>query len=238
MDNTAARARTLFPRGLHQPERSFRFSRDALLLADFAASLALPPAACVADLGAGCGVVGLALLLQRPAYQVVGVERDPALAEAARLNAALLDLPGFSAITGDISLPPTITATRSALPSQPRSRQAPFDAVICNPPWLREGAGRVPPSPARRAALFGDDATFALFFTAAEKLLKNHGALALVCIPARLHDVLLSLPPRLRPVRLRFVHSKPGKPAVFFLLEARKNSRAVQTVLSPLFLED
>ena len=57
---TIPEARALFPSGLFQPEASFRFSADALHLADFALS-ALKGGETVADLGAGCGVIGLAL---------------------------------------------------------------------------------------------------------------------------------------------------------------------------------
>lgn len=64
------------------------------------------------------------------------------------------------------------------------------------------------------------------------------GALALVCGAERLTDVLTALPPRLRPVRLRFVHGRPGKAAAFFLLEARKGSKAALRVEAPLLLED
>ncbi|AAS94935.1 hypothetical protein DVU_0452 [Nitratidesulfovibrio vulgaris str. Hildenborough] len=86
-DEAAARAR--FPRGLHQPAGSFRFSADALLLASFAGGTA---ARSFADLGTGCGVVGLALLLGSSRLSGVGIEQDAALVNAARANAHRLGL--------------------------------------------------------------------------------------------------------------------------------------------------
>lgn len=71
-DTAVTTARALFPRGLHQPQDSYRFGADALLLAAFAAeSLAgLPGTAprTVAELGSGCGaaLLGLCLRLNRP----------------------------------------------------------------------------------------------------------------------------------------------------------------------------
>ena len=235
----SAAARARFPRGLAQPEQGFRFSRDALLLADFAAGLKLPPAAAVVDLGAGCGVAGLGLLLRRPDLgPVVSVERDVFQVEAARLNIRRLGLDErCSVVTGDLKQTATLRAARAALPAVPKSG-APFHLALCNPPWRREGSGRTPPSPTRRAALFGDETTFPLFLDAADRLLAFQGALALVCGAERLTDVLTALPPRLRPVRLRFVHGRPGKAAAFCLLEARKGSKAALRVEAPLLLED
>lgn len=66
-DTTLTTARALFPRGLHQPEDSYRFGADALLLAAFAAeNLASLPGAGprkVAELGSGCGAALLGLCL-------------------------------------------------------------------------------------------------------------------------------------------------------------------------------
>lgn len=252
-DVVSARAR--FPRGLVQPENGFRFSRDALLLAAFAAGLPLDSQARVADLGTGCGVIGLGLLLQRSDLRVVGLERDHGMADAARLNAVCLGLAEcFSVVEGHVGDAATLAAARRmAGTAQSRAGKErtdkkwtdaaemalpQFDAVICNPPWRKEGSGRMPPSPTRRAALFGDDTTFPLFFDAADALLTMGGALALICGADRLGDVLAALPERLRPVRLRFVHARPDAAATFFLLEARKGSGAALRVDAPLILEE
>lgn len=243
-------ARARFPRGLVQPENGFRFSRDALLLAAFAAGLPLASQARVADLGTGCGVVGLGLLLKRPDLRVVGLERDHSMADAARRNAVCLGMTErFSVVEGHVGDADTLTAARymagadqgrTGKESRRAAGTAPllFDAVTCNPPWRKEGSGRTPPSPTRRAALFGDDTTFPLFFDAADALLTRGGALALICGADRLGDVLAALPERLRPVRLRFVHARTDAAATFFLLEARKGGRAALRVDAPLVLAE
>lgn len=69
-DTAVTTARARFPRGLHQPQDSYRFGADALLLAAFAAeSLASLPGTAprqVAELGSGCGAALLGLCLRLP----------------------------------------------------------------------------------------------------------------------------------------------------------------------------
>lgn len=99
---TVEAARAFFPRGMEQPEGSFRYSLDALLLASFSRA---GKARTFADLGTGCGVVGLAVLLGAPGLEGFGVELDHALANAARNNAARLGLTGrFTVHHADLKL--------------------------------------------------------------------------------------------------------------------------------------
>lgn len=100
-DETTAAARAHFPRGLHQPAGCFRFSADALLLASFAGGAS---ARSFADLGTGCGVVGLALLLRYPRLSGMGIEQDATLVDAARTNAQRLGLSArFTAHHADLT---------------------------------------------------------------------------------------------------------------------------------------
>ena len=219
-----------FPAGLEQPEGSFRFSGDALLLADFSMELSLPENTFFADLGTGCGVVALAALRKRPLWHGVGLEVQPELSAAAERNAARLGLAErFCALEGDVSSSASLRAARNALARQSgeSSRHLPlFDAVFCNPPWRREGTGRMPPSPLRRTALFGTERTFPVFFSAADAVLKSGGCLTAVSGAERTAELLAALPARLHPERLRFVFTRPDAPATFVLLMARKNGRS------------
>ncbi len=223
-----------FPSGLEQPEGSFRFSGDALLLADFAVECALPPQAFFADLGTGCGVVALAALRRMPLWHGVGLEIQPPLAAAACRNAERLGLEErFCVVEGSVSDEAALRSlrTRLSLSAGGGGDTLPlFDAVLCNPPWRREGAGRVPPSVMRRTALFGTEQTFPGFFSAADALLKNAGQLVVVSGAERTADLLAALPERLRPERMRFVFTRRDAPATFVLLAARKNGRGALRV--------
>ena len=220
-------AREAFPAGLEQPEGSFRFSADALLLARFTAEQTLPERAVLAELGTGCGIVSLAVLLEKQAWKSVGLEREEVLAEAAARNAASLGLEeNFTPLCGDVNSREDLRRMREVLASGENLSGPPmFDAVMTNPPWRVEGDGRVPPSDLRRRALFGTAETFREFFSAAEALLKNNGLLTVVAGAERTADLLASLPKRLHPELLRFVFTKENAPAEFVLLMARKNGK-------------
>ena len=224
-----------FPAGLEQPEGSFRFSGDALLLAEFALELPLPENTCFADLGTGCGVVALAALRRKALWRGVGVEMQAELAGAAERNASALGLESrFFVVKGDVSCSTSLRRARAVLSAgngKGIDDALPlFDAVLCNPPWRREGAGRLPPSDMRRKALFGTERTFSAFFSAADAMLKNGGRLAVVSGAERTAKLLEALPERLHPEHLRFVFTKDGAPATFVLLAARKNGRSALRV--------
>ena len=221
-------ARDAFPAGLEQPEGSFRFSADALLLARFTAEQTLPQGAVLAELGAGCGVVSLAVLLDKPDWKSVGLERESALVEASVRNASALGLSeNFTPLCGDVNSREDLSLLRERLTAEEGNSSGPpmFDAVMTNPPWRVEGAGRLPPSDMRRRALFGTAETFREFFSAADALLKNGGLLLVVAGAERTADLLAALPKRLHPEILRFVFTKENAPAEFVLLMARKNGR-------------
>ncbi|MBF0551178.1 MAG: SAM-dependent methyltransferase, partial [Deltaproteobacteria bacterium] len=64
-----------------QPSRGYRFSIDAMLLADF-----VRPGlgGVMVDLGCGCGVIPIVLGLKSGACRVTGIEIQPELADLAR----------------------------------------------------------------------------------------------------------------------------------------------------------
>ena len=219
---TEEAARQRFPRGLNQPEGSFRFSVDALLLAAFAPGAR---ASAFADLGTGCGVVGLALCLEHTHLSGIGLESDSRLIEAARLNAAMLGLEQrFSPIAHDLAEPIT------QLPGQ-------VDLVTANPPWQKPKSGKAPETAMRTRALVDSGNSLAVFCAAAFRLLPHKGSLACVYDSAGLVGLLETLrKERLEPKRVRFVHSRARSAARLVLVEARKGSRPGLAVEDPLVL--
>jgi len=218
-------ARERFPRGLAQPEDGYRFSIDSLLLAAFARNAG----ARVLDLGCGCGVVGLAMLLDAPGLRVTGLEADPELADCAGQNAVRLGFgETFELVRGNVA------GIRRERPVKPES----FDAVVANPPYRDVGSGRIPTG-GRLAARFEAGASLEDFIRAGAFGLKNKGRFFMVYLPERMAALFAALAAcALEPKRLRFAHGTATEPAKILLVEARKNGGPGLSVEPPLILHE
>lgn len=218
-------ARNFFPRGLVQPRQGFRFSVDALLASCFARIKAHDR---VLDLGTGCGVIGLGILLRHgPAdVGVVGLDKDPDMIASARANVAALGLgEHMDMVMGDVGV-----ASRFLRPEW-------ADVVMCNPPYRVLGRGKTCPRDSRTHARFQVSAGLDDFLVASAHALKNRGRIYLVFLAEGL-DVLLETMRtcRLMPKRVMSVHGRKGAPARLVLVEGRKNGGPGMVLANPLFL--
>jgi tRNA1Val (adenine37-N6)-methyltransferase len=203
---------------LFQPPRGagYRTNVDALLLAGFATA---PKVASVAfDLGAGVGAVGLALLRLGAAKRVVFVEIDDRPAAMSRRN---LDANGWTD-RGEV--------VRGDVRDVARSRRGEASLVVCNPPYVMPGRGRVPVAQAR--ARSGEVGTF----VAAARQLAGKKARVCFVYPAQDLGMLLATlsAEGLFAKRLRFVHGTPDVPARVALVEAQPGRPGGLHVLQPL----
>lgn len=203
---------------LFQPPRGagYRTNVDALLLAAFATSAKV--ASVAFDLGAGVGAVGLALLRLGAARRVVFVEIDEHPAAMARRN---LDANGWTT-RGEV--------VRGDVRDVARARRGEASLVVCNPPYVAPGRGRVAPAQAR--ARTGELGTFV------EAARQAAGRKARVCFvyPAPELATLLSClsTEGLHAKRLRFVHGTPETPARIALVEAQAGKAGGLHVLPAL----
>lgn len=212
--------REFFPRGLVQPEDGYRFSLDSLLLASFAAPGRRYRGI---DLGCGCGVIGLGLLLRQPDLQIVGVELNPDSARSAEENAVNLHLTGKLTIeAGDVATwrPEKVV-----------------DFVVANPPYRELGKGRASQGEGRKAARFEDTASFAEFARCAAVALKTRGKFSFVHLPERLPELMADLAGvGLAPKRMRMVHGRVDETAKMVLMETVKAGKPGLKVEPPLIL--
>lgn len=210
-------ARTYFPRGLHQPQDGFRFSMDALLLAGFAGP---GGATDVVDLGCGCGVVGLGLLLrsEKPRLCVAGVDVNQQMLSCAIANADSLGFAErFAPVHCDVA---AVRTCRELGPEQ-------ADLVVCNPPYRVPGTGKRPPDAGKDTARFEAVAPVADFVTAAGYLVRNRRRVCFIGLPERLPELFADMKAvRLEPKRVRFVHSRAAEASKLVLVEAVKNASA------------
>jgi tRNA1Val (adenine37-N6)-methyltransferase len=205
---------------LHQPARGdgYRVNVDALLLAWFAGDGRRAKRA--VDLGAGVGAVALSLLYRERADEVLLVEKDEALSVLASKN---LDANGWQdrgrALCADVTDSRAL-ATGSA------------DLVVCNPPYVAPGRGRVPRvgAGARVGALDGFTAT-------ARRLLGPRGRAAFVYPAQELSTLLAELRSAgLEAKRLCFVHANRAELARVALVLAMPGKRG-GLVVAPPFIE-
>ena len=195
-----------------QPGRGFRLGTDSVLLAEF---LSLPANASVADLGAGCGTLGLLLLRDHPDMRVTGLEILPDAAAQARKNIDANHLSEhFSVITGDLR------EHRALLPASA------FDAVVSNPPYFPAASGATSPDGARAIARSEVCCTIDDLCACAAYALRFGGEFFLVHKPERLTDLLCTLRAhRLEPKRIRLVRHHAGADANLVLIAARRGGK-------------
>ncbi len=208
-----------------QKKKGYRFSIDALLLAHFAPR---DLKGRILDLGTGCGIVPLILIMRHKGLKVIGVEIQPSLADLARRNAALnrfsshLEIweQDFKSLEGE-------------------NWRGTFEAVFSNPPYRQVGSGRINPRQEKALARHEIKATLKDVLQAAHHLLKEKGRLLMIYPASRGVDLIQELRRiHLEPKRVQFIHSHPKDEARLILVEAIKEGRAQIRVLPPLFLYD
>ena len=194
-----------------QSEQGFRLGTDSMLLAQF---LSLPSRARVADLGAGCGTLGLLLCARAPDCCVTGVELDENACRLARENIALNTLGSrLQVLQGDVR------QIRKLLPA------GSFDCVISNPPYFPAGSGKV----SQQQALARTELCLNLaeLCEAAAWLLPSGGRFALVHRPERLCDIIWHMRRSgIEPQRIRFVRHNAASNVCLVLLEGRRGGKA------------
>lgn len=211
---------------VEQPDVGYRFSIDPLLLIAFAYPQKTVQLAI--DLGAGCGVVGLGLLVTGRALRVVGVEIQERLADMALANALRNGFEkAYEMERSDVR--------EASLPSLGKA-----DLVVCNPPFWPVWEGRMPPDEERRIARHEVLGSLGDWIHGARRVLHPTRGRLCIVYPARRVDELLVCMHKhgMSGTRLRFVFSMPRKPAEQVLLEARLGKLGRLNVEPPLLLKD
>lgn len=205
-----------------QPKRGYRFSLDPLILCDFAR----PAGGRIADLGCGCGIIPLLLARLAPESRIVGIELQAEMAGLARRNVELNGLSGRIEI-----LESDILHLGGVLPANG------FDLVLANPPYRRQGTGRISPHAGRDLARHESSATLEDFLLTSKRLVRSGGRICFIYHPERLAELLgLAQAAKLAVRRLRMVHGDAASPARMFMVELMKGSRGGLEVLAPLLV--
>ena len=205
-----------------QSVRGYRFSIDAVLLARFVAIKSMDV---VVDLGAGCGIISLLLLLEKPVGYMVALEIQKNPADQALRNTFLNGFEGrMGVLLGDLRQVPL--------------RRCIADVVVCNPPFRRQGSGRVNPDPQRAIARHEIMASLNDILSAASSVLKPKGRVALIYPAGRLVDLLVRMRAfDFEPKRIQLIHPFAGKEAKLVLVEGARGGKGGVQVLPPLIDE-
>ncbi len=209
---------------LLQPRDGYRFTLDPLLLCDFSGAEREKH---IVDLGTGSGVMALILARMLPDAEVTGFEMESAAAGLAAENISLNALDGRVTVVHD-----DVLHVRRHLPVSS------CDLVVSNPPYRKQGRGRLNPHPDRLVARHETTAGLADFLAAAKYLVKPAGRICMVYHSSRLPEFMVEAEAqKLAVTRLRLVHGLPDAEAKVFLVELAKGRKNVSLeVMPPLFV--
>jgi len=203
-----------------QSQKGYRFSVDALLLADF---VLIKDEDIVVDLGAGCGIISLLLAVQKNPGFIIGLELQDELVSQAQRNVVLNEL-------GE-----KITMIQGDLRHLPLSKGF-ADIVICNPPYRRAKSGRINPDIGRAVARHEIAVSLDAILAASMALLKRKGKLVLIYPANRLTETFTKMSrARLEPKRLQIIFPGSASEAKLALIEGRLQARPGLKILPPIF---
>ena len=205
---------------LIQDDVHFRYGTDAVLLAGFCDLRSRDVAV---DLGTGTGIIPV-LLAKRTGAKLVGLEIQPRAAELARRNAALNQL-DIEIVQGDLK--EAASLLKGLRPS----------AVICNPPYDREGSGGLSKEIEVRIARHEVLCTLEDVAKAAGELLQTGGRFYMIHRAKRTAEVVYALKQnRLEPKVMRFIANRQGAEPGYVLIKSVKDASPEVTVREPLIL--
>lgn len=191
-----------------QPEE-YRFSHDSVFLArrvfEYIRSGAVKPPRYLLDLCAGCGIIGLDLLLH--------LEREnitlPEAADFTDVQAVYLEhwKRNVAELQPLLKKSPALeyqTANYSELQAA-----RPYDLIVCNPPYFRTGHGRLSPSDFKNRCRFFIDAGFGDLLQSLERNLSPQGSAYVLLRPLEEHGVSLEEEIRISAVKLTYQIQAP-----------------------------
>jgi tRNA1Val (adenine37-N6)-methyltransferase len=208
---------------VQQPRDGYRYSIDAILLADFTRC---KMGETVVDLGTGCGIIPLVLAARNPGLKLFGVEIQDKLAWIASENVRANRLEERVHILHQ-DMKDLKTNQFSGLIHQ----------VVCNPPYRRINSGRINPHNEKAGARHEIFARLADVVDAAARLLELSGRFTCIYPAVRLIDMTTHMRRvGLEPKRMRWIHSRIEEPARLVLVSGVKGGRPALDVEPPLVI--
>ncbi len=222
---------------VEQPRRGYRAAMDPVLLAAAVPAVndcGRQAGGPVLDLGCGVGTAALCYAARVPHARVVGLERDPAMADLARANVAANALSDRVAVeTGDLLAPPAEVALG---PAGKAVRWGEFAQAMANPPYGAAAAFDPSPHPQRAAATVEGEATLDAWVAALLAAVRPKGGVTLIHRADRLPEILAALAGRAGEVAVLPLWPRAGQPAKRVVVHARKGVKGAARLLPGLVL--
>ena len=208
---------------LIQIKKGLTFGTDSYLLSAFAKP---SPAGTCVELGGGTGVVSLLMAARRKFARIHSVEIQPPYASLIGRNAALNGLSDvIRSVCADVR------------DVQPSDFGGEANAVVSNPPYMRQNCGFDNAAPDMNAARREENGTIDDFVAAAARLLRYGGTFSVVYRPDRMAELFSSLRAnRLEPKRLILVYPTAADKPCLILCEAKKGAAPSLAVSRPLII--
>lgn len=214
---------------LVQPAGGHRAGLDAMILAS-----AVPSNfdGYLADLGAGAGAAGLAVLSRCRCASALLVENNEIMSEFAARSLTLdqnrLLAARARVLTADVTLS---GASRKSTGLDERT----FDYVIMNPPF-NDPSDRASPDPIKKSAHTMSEGGIEAWIRTAAAILKPEGGLAMILRPASLAAMFPALAGRFGGVVIKPVHARPATDAIRIVIRCFRGSRKALAIAPPLVL--
>lgn len=204
---------------LFQLEQGYRYNSDTLLLYDFISSFA--PKGEVLDVGCGCGILGL--LLKR---------------DFTHIKMHLLDIQEQNSTIASANAKQNNIAIESCMCHDflKITFEHKWDMIVSNPPFYHTG-GIKSADTSLSLSRHSSALPFEAFATKVTKTLSNRGYFCFCYDAKQLDHLMVSLLGNgLNVEDICFVYPKEDKEASLVLIRARKNSKTLCKVHSPLFI--
>ena len=208
---------------LVQNPELFCFGTDAVLLADFAEVYTKDH---IVELGMGNGIVSILLSAKKDTARFTGIEIQLESAQLAQRNVEINGLTDrMRVILGDFRQVRELIGKDKV------------DAVVCNPPYDKNGTGRLNESDAHRIARHEIMGTLEDMVRATASLLQTGGRCYFIYRPFRMAEMLYTMKTyRLEPKVCRLVQPQEGKEPNLVLIKGIKDGAEGIQIPAPLIL--
>ena len=208
-----------------QNSTRFCFGMDAVLLTEF---VKLKKGDKVVDLCTGTGVIPILLSAKTEAEHFTGVEIQEEVADMAARSVILNDITDKIDIVCE-----DLNNLKGVL------KNASFDAVTVNPPYMIPGKALMNPDESKAIARHEIKCTLSDVLSVSSSLLKNGGKLFMVHKPERLDEIITEMKKvKLEPKRLRVVYPRVDSKPNMILIEGSKCGNAGMIIEKPLIIYD